>query len=57
MPDYPTAEEVTGTDVASPFEYYGMFDIPPEMADQGSCVIFLGAVGTGLHYTIDFGPG
>lgn len=57
LPEYPTGEEMIGTDVASEFAYYGIFDIPPETADKGSCVIFLGAIGSGLDYTIDFGPG
>ena len=56
IPGYPTAEELTSADSATTFEYDYVFEAPPTLGPDGSCIAMLAETESGISYSIDFVP-
>lgn len=56
VPGYPTAEELTSADSATTFEYDYVFEAPPTLGPDGSCIAMLAETESGISYSIDFVP-
>lgn len=56
IPGYPTVKELASADSATTFEYDYVFEAPPSLGPDGSCVVMLAESESGVSYSIQFVP-